>query len=122
MTWLNFWVFFGFLGVLGHIGVQVAKHGGKKISDVGRYMSDNSLTVAWSVLCYIAAIAMWESGMLEDILGIVPGRFNVMTFIVGYTATDLVGAVLKFRTQKLNGTTYAGEQKAPTFTNQKDKP
>lgn len=94
------WFYFalGFVGIAMHIMANVVAIGGKKLSALVLYISENSLTVLYSVFAYVAIVVLWHTEGLE-ILGFIKGQLTGATILIAYVADSLFMKAVEVRTK-----------------------
>lgn len=94
------WFYFalGFVGIIMHIMANVIAIGGKKLTAFVLYVSENSLTVMYSVCAYIAVVVLWHTEGME-ILGFVKGQLTGATVLIAYVADSLFMKAVETRTK-----------------------
>ncbi len=87
----------GLLGIVLHAMGTVAEQGGRTLGAMWVYVNENSLTIIYSLLAYVAIIAFWQTEGL-DFIGMVQGHLTGGTVIVAYASDSLFKKAVSIRT------------------------
>ncbi len=88
----------GLLGIVMHVMAKVMEQEGRTVAAMWEYVKANNLTVLYSILAYVAIVALWQTEGFE-LLGFVKGEVNGATILIAYVSTSLFKTAVEIRTK-----------------------
>jgi hypothetical protein len=88
----------GILGIVMHVMAKVMEQDGRTLAALWEYVKLNNLTVLYSILAYIAIVALWQTEGF-DLLGFAKGQLTGATVLIAYVSTSLFKTAVEIRTK-----------------------